>query len=54
MQALDAGIYATALSITHARISLPHAINSVVYGRNPENEPVSRIKMADNRALGTL
>ena len=28
-----------------------------VYGRNAENEPVSRIKMADNRALvsmGTL
>ena len=48
-----------ALSVTRARISLPHAraIMSVVYGRNAENEPVSRIKMADYRALvsmGTL
>ena len=45
----------TALSITHARISLPHAC--VVYGRNAENEPVSRIKMADYSELvsmGTL
>ena len=32
-------------------------ITSVVYGRNAENEPVSRIKMADYRAvvsMGTL
>ena len=32
---------AQALSVTHARISLPHArAISVVYGRNAENEPV--------------
>ena len=30
------------------------AITSVVYGRNAENEPVSRIKMADYRSMGTL
>ena len=33
------------------------AITSVVYGRNAENEPVSRIKMADYYArvsMGTL
>ena len=43
-----------ALSVTHARISLPHAIKSVVYGRNAENEPVLRIKMADYRALVSM
>ena len=32
--------YATALYVTHARISLPHA--SVVYGRNAENEPYKK------------
>ena len=44
-----------ARSVTHARIS--RAITSVVYGRNAENEPVSRIKMADYRvvvSMGTL
>ena len=53
--------YATAteaqmLSITHARISLPHACNHK-RSMNAENEPVSRIKMPDYRALvsmGTL
>ena len=47
---------AQALSITHARISLPHAraIMSIVYGRNAENKPVSRIKMADYRALVSM
>ena len=39
---------AQALSVTYARIK------SVVYGSNAENEPVSRIKMADYRALGML
>ena len=58
MQALDAGIYTntTALSVTH-EVYRTRQINSVVYGRNAENEPISRIKMADNRALvsmGTL
>ena len=43
----QATAYTTALSVTHARISLPHA-SRLVYG---ENEPVSRIKMADNHAL---
>ena len=48
--------YAT---ITHARTSLPHACNHErsIYGRNAENEPVSRIKMADYSELvsmGTL
>ena len=43
---------AQALSITYARISLPHA--SVVYGRNAEKEPVSRTKMADYRALVSM
>ena len=39
----------------NARISLPHArAISVVYGRNAENEPVSRIKMADYRALVSM
>ena len=37
--------YTTALSVTHARISYrTRQINSVVYGRNAENEPVSRKK----------
>ena len=47
---------AQALSVTHARISLPHAraIMSVVYRRYAENEPVSRIKMADYRALVSM
>ena len=31
-----------------------YAIKSVVYGRNAENEPVSRIKMADYRALVSM
>ena len=46
-------LYTTALSITHACISLPHACNHV----RTENEPVSRIKMADYSELvsmGTL
>ena len=39
---------AQALSVTHARISLPHACNQErIYGSNAENEPVLRIKMAD-------
>ena len=50
--------FTTALSVTHARISLPHASNQQrSIRKDPENEPVSRIKMADNRALvsmGTL
>ena len=50
--------YTTALSVTHARISLPHASNQQrSLRKDAENEPVSRIKMADNRALvsiGTL
>ena len=61
MQALDAGIYTNTLLRypLHMRVYIyrTRQINSVVYGRNPENEPVSRIKMADNRALvsmGTL
>ena len=38
-----------ALSVTHARKGL------VVYGRNAENEPISRIKMADyNRVLESM
>ena len=50
---------AQALSVTHARICVyrTRAIKSVVYGRNAENELVSRIKMADYHALvsmGTL
>ena len=40
---------AQALSITHARISLPHACNH----ERTENEPVSRIKMADYSELVT-
>ena len=42
-----------ALSITHARISLPHACN---HERNirTENEPVSRIKMADYSELVSM
>ena len=40
-----------ALSVTHARKS---SIKSVVYGRNAENEPVSRIKMADYCALVSM
>ena len=37
-----------ALSVTHARIVYrTRAIRSVVYGRNAEYLPVSRIKMAD-------
>ena len=47
---------AQALSVTHGAYKFT-AIKSVVYGRNAENEPVSRIKMADYRALvsmGTL
>ena len=45
---------AQALSITHARVQVycTRAITSVVYGSNAENEPVSRIKMADY--MGTL
>ena len=40
------------LYTAHARKSLrTREIKSVVYGRNAENEPVSRIKMADYRAL---
>ena len=64
MQALDAGIYTKRLHtllryLLHMRVKVyrTRQINSVVYGRNAENEPVSRIKMADNRALvsmGTL
>ena len=47
---------AQALSITHVRISLPHAcaITGVVYGRNAENEPVLRIKMADYRTFVSM
>ena len=30
---------AQGLSVTHARISLPHTCNQVVYGKNAENEP---------------
>ena len=38
--------------LTHARKRLrTREIKSVVYGRNVENEPVSRIKMADYRVL---
>ena len=44
---------ARALSITHARIS-SRAITSVVYGRNAENELVSRIKMADYSELVSI
>ena len=47
-----------AVSVTHARKSsrtrAPACIKSVVYGRNAENEPVSRIKMADYRALMSM
>ena len=44
-----------ALSVTHARkSSRTRAIKSVVYGRNAENEPVSRIKMADYHALVSM
>ena len=56
MQALDAGIYTNTLLRypLHMRVEVyrTRQINSVVYRRNPENEPV-----ADNRALvsmGTL
>ena len=49
--------YATALyyalSVTHARISLPHACNQERSIRR-ENEPVLRIKMADYRALVSM
>ena len=39
-------------SVTHARISFPHARNHErSIRRNAENEPVSRIKMADCRVL---
>ena len=41
----------------HVKVHRTRAIKSVVYGRNAENEPISRIKMADYRALvsmGTL
>ena len=42
-------------SVTHARISLPHARNHErSIRRNAENEPVSRIKMADCRALVSM
>ena len=45
--------------LLHMRVYVyrTRAIKSVVYGRNAENELVSRIKMADYRALvsmGTL
>ena len=47
-----------ALSVTHAHIVYrTREIRSVVYGRNAEYMPVSRLKMADYRALvsmGTL
>ena len=50
-----------ALSVTHnmrVKVDRTREITSVVYGRNVENEPVLRIKMADyNRVLvsmGTL
>ena len=43
-------VIAQALSVTHARISLPHALNHErSYGRNAEN---SRTKMADYRIWG--
>ena len=49
---------AEALSVAHARIVyLTREIRSVVYGRNAEYLPVSRIKMGDYRAhvnTGTL
>ena len=51
MQALEAGQYATALSVTHARISLPHASNQQRSIRKESG--IWRIKMADNR-MGTL
>ena len=39
----------------HARKGLRTCeIKSVVYGRNAENEPVLRIKMADYRALVSM
>ena len=42
-------------SVTHARISLPHARNHErSIRRNAENEPVSRIKMADCHALVSM
>ena len=43
---------AQALSVTHARISLPHT--SVVYGRNAENEAVSHTKWPTTVSMGTL
>ena len=43
-----------ALSVTHLRkSSRTRAIKSVLYGRNAENEPVSRIKMADYHEYGS-
>ena len=43
-----------ALSVTHVRkSSRTRAIKSVLYGRNAENEPVSRIKMADYHEYGS-
>ena len=41
-----------ALSVTHARITCVQSRAYIVYGRNAENEPVSRIKMADYRKYG--
>ena len=46
---------AQALSVTHARIVYrTRVIRSVVYGTNAEYLHVSRIKMADNRALVSI
>ena len=47
--------YIHTLYTAHVRKSLrTREIKSVVYGRNAENEPVSRIKMADYRALVSM
>ena len=35
----------------HVKVYRTREITSIVYGKNAENEPVSRIKMADYRVL---
>ena len=38
----------------HVKVYRTREITSIVYGKNAENEPVSRIKMADYRVLVSM